>query len=77
MLKSSAGMPTHLILAIEHHNQLVEDARRYREALAMRRLSQERPLRWRRLRIYAGDWLINMGQRLKSEPTTRHAANTA
>jgi hypothetical protein len=67
MLKSRPDMPTHLIWAIEHHRQLVEDAQKHRVGLLARKGGQERPPHWQWLRFYAGELLINMGQRLKPD----------
>lgn len=79
MLKSSPDMPAQLIWAIEHHQQLVKDAQKRREGLMARKGCQEQSLRWQRLRFYAGELLINMGQRLKRDAapsTTNNATNT-
>jgi hypothetical protein len=65
MLKSTPDMPQHLIWAIEHHRELVEDAHRAR--LATCRFGGERNVSWRRLRWQVGGWLINMGERLQPE----------
>jgi hypothetical protein len=64
-----SDMPQHLILASEHHKQLIEEARRQREARLARQSMVERPMRGRGLRSHVGDLLINFGQRLKAGGT--------
>jgi hypothetical protein len=70
------GMPEHMVLAIEHHKALIEEAKRHREAHTARQNGLERPLRWRRLRRSVGELLIYMGQRLKSGTADTGATNT-
>ena len=69
------GMPEHMVLAIEHHRALIEEAKRHREAHAARQSGMERPLRWRRLRRSVGELLIYMGQRLKAGTADTGAMN--
>jgi hypothetical protein len=71
MLTNSPEMPQHLILALEHHKALIEDARRHHQANVARMSPLERPMRWRRVRSYAGEWLICFGERLKSGASDR------
>jgi hypothetical protein len=59
-------MPDHLILALEHHKQLIEDARRHQERLIIGEM-QGRPVRVRRLRHQVGELLIRTGQWLKAD----------
>lgn len=73
MLHNLPEPSQHLAMATFRHQQLLEDAKRYREALAARRLNGERPMRWRRLRYQMGALLINMGQRLKGKATDASA----
>lgn len=64
------GMPEHMVLAIERHKVLIEEAQRHREAQKAKHSNHvERPLRWRRLRRTVGELLIYMGQRLKAGTT--------
>ena len=67
MLSNIPEMPQHLILAIERHRQLIDDARRQGEiALAISRRGER--LGWQhRVRVGIGEWLIRVGQRLASE----------
>jgi hypothetical protein len=67
MLFSSPEMPQHLVLALDRHRELIEEARRQRMAHNSR---LERPLRWRRLRSNVGELLIHLGQRLKTDTAT-------
>jgi hypothetical protein len=67
MLRSSPEMPQHLLLALDHHERLLEEARRWRLQMAAKTLMPQRPRRWRRLRFRLGELLIYMGQRLKTD----------
>ena len=57
------------MMAVEHHKELIDEARRQRLRWAAQQAAGERPLRWRQVRFHVGEWLINVGQRLKPEPT--------
>ena len=65
MQRNAHELPQHLVLALDHHRQLIEDAHRRRLTKMTRQRAVERPLRWR-LRLYVGDLLIRFGQRLRS-----------
>jgi hypothetical protein len=67
MLHSSPEMPQHLLLALDHHERLLEEAHRQRLRMAAKTMMPERPRRWRRLRLRLGELLIYMGQRLKTD----------
>ena len=68
MLLNIPEMPQHLILALDHHQQLIEDARRQRETAAARRISEaDRLPRWRRWRGRVGDLLVNTWQWLAAK----------
>jgi hypothetical protein len=77
MLKSRPDMPTHLILAIEHHRQLVEDAQRHRKQLMGRKALHAQAALRQGVRGQVGDWLINLGQRLKDGDGRPDASNAA
>lgn len=64
MLLNHPEMPQHLILAMDRHRHLIEEARRQREHALLRRLGQERLPRWRRWCRRVGELLINTGRRL-------------
>ena len=70
------GMPEHMVLAIERHKALIEEAQRHREARIAQQNGLERPLRWRRLRRSVGELLIYMGQRLKGGTTDTGVTDT-
>ena len=67
MLHTSPEMPQHLILAIDHHQQLLDEARRYRQQVMAYALNGEHPMRWRRLRLRVGGFLIDLGERIRTE----------
>lgn len=72
MQMNAHDLPQYLVLALEHHKQLIKDAHRHRQVeAAMRQPVVERPMRWRRLRSYVGDLLIHFGQRLKAGAANR------
>ena len=78
MVQLSPQTEQHIILAVDRHRRLVEDADRYRTAQAARASQKERPLRWRRLRQHVGELLIMVGQRIKAgvaENVAEPAAN--
>lgn len=78
MLSNIPEMPQHLILALDHHRQLLEDARRQRAYALVRSAREERPLWWRRVRVSVGELLIRMGQRLTTNvPTSQAEAKAA
>jgi hypothetical protein len=66
MLRNTPEMPQHLLIALDRHEQLLEEARRYRQAKAARQSVPPRH-RWRWLRLRLGEFLIVMGQRLKAD----------
>lgn len=86
MLPNIPEMPQHLILAIDRHQRLIEDARRRqlidvarhqgKVALAISR--REARLGWQqRLRVGIGEWLIRVGQRLATEASVSAARSAA
>lgn len=77
MLSKIPEMPQHLILAIDRHLQLIDDARRQR-IIALAMPSQREHLSWRRrLRVGIGEWLIRLGQRLATEASASAARSAA
>ena len=66
MLRNTPEMPQHLLIALDRHEQLLEEAKRHRQAKAARQDAPPRH-RWRWLRWHLGEFLIVMGQRLKAD----------
>lgn len=58
MTPNIPDMPQHLLLAIDHHRQLVEDAKRYREAALVRSVVSPKGLG---IRYRIGVMLIGFG----------------
>jgi hypothetical protein len=63
MMPNVPEMPQHLILALDRHQRLIEEASRQRQRCTIRRttLPHAHPLRW-----HVGEWLIRFGQRLQT-----------
>jgi hypothetical protein len=67
MLHNRPDLPQEISLAFERHAQLLEEAERRRRLAIIRQ--QVTPVRrWRKVRFRLGEFLINVGQRLASEP---------
>lgn len=67
MLHNRPEMPQEFVLAFERHARLLEEADRRRQLMVLRQHAN--PVRrWRGVRLHLGEFLISVGQRLKSEP---------
>jgi hypothetical protein len=67
LMLGSPEMPQHLILAMDHHQLLVEEAKRRRLLAEIHGATAYPQQRWRRLRFRVGELLVYMGQRLKAD----------
>ncbi len=71
MLSKFSGLPDYMLMALDRHKSLLEEARKERERCLVRRMGLEQPLRWRRvlhqMRNRVGDLLVHCGQKLKTD----------
>jgi hypothetical protein len=63
MMPNVPEMPQHLILALDRHQQLIDEASRQRQRCMVRRTTvrHAQGVRW-----HVGEWLIRCGQRLQT-----------
>lgn len=69
MLPNLPEVPQHLLLAFDHHQRLIEEARRQRVYAAAAGSKTSGLLGWQRVRFHLGTMLISLGQRLKMDAT--------